>query len=242
MNATGSGGGGEGDLEGGGEGACSDGGDGECEGGGGGTSEGGGGGGGGGTSEGGGGPEGGGGGGGSSIGCGGLSTLVLSYQHQVKKPMLNLTTSKLVVTIRKSPRAQAISGTNQAAADPRVRYQPTVTATSKARAKAERKLAAASAEAVSTTEGSVTSKHPQSQGSTHLAPAADLGEGSSKGPLTHPAPEVLPRLTPAPPTAPSKSSLLDQHMDTGICDQEDVRDFNMYHASHSPLPASLRLQ
>lgn len=86
----------------------------------------------------------------------------------------------------------------------------------KARAKAER-LASAQAEAV-TAES--FSKHPQAL-TSHLAPAADLGEGSvstescissvrlgvlvlfifyqSKSPLTHPAPEVLPRLTPPPP-------------------------------------------
>ncbi|KAG1739502.1 hypothetical protein EDD22DRAFT_851952 [Suillus occidentalis] len=51
-------------------------------------------------------------------------------------------------------------------------------------------------------------------------------EGSSKSPLTHPAPEVL---CPSSPT-PSTSSLPDQCMDT---------DFNMYHASHLPPPQSL---
>lgn len=88
----------------------------------------------------------------------------------------------------------------------------------KARAKAER-LASAQAEAV-TAES--FSKHPQAL-TSHLAPAADLGEGSID--------------TSTSPT-PSKSSLLNQRMDTGICVQEDLYDFDMYHSSHSPLPQS----
>ncbi|KAG1810271.1 uncharacterized protein HD556DRAFT_1302609 [Suillus plorans] len=82
--------------------------------------------------------------------------------------------------------------------------------------------------------GEGSSRDPQAL--IHPAPEVDLGEGSSKSPLTHSALEALPRLTPPPP--PASSSSLEHHMDTSTCVQEDICDFDMYYASHSPPPQS----